>query len=478
MTPPFALRTERLVGAARGPARRPEDGPGGVGPGTVVVADGRIAAVLGAGEAVDCPVLDLGACALLPGSCDSHVHVNEPGRTEWEGFDTATHAAAAGGVTSLVDMPLNCSPVTTSAQALAAKLSALAGKLHVDVAYWGGVVPAPDEQLARLLSAGVVGCKAFLVDSGLPEFPSVGEAELLRAMRLLRDADLPLLVHAELDLGGAPAGDWRDYATYLASRPPAWEEQAIALVCRLARQTGCAVHIVHLSAASALPLIAREKAAGVRLTVETCPHYLALTSEEIRAGSTLYKCAPPIREAANREALWQGLRDGVIDLIVSDHSPCTAHLKDLERGNFAEAWGGISSLQLALPVVWTEARRRGFGLQHLARWMAEAPAKLAGLSDKGSIAVGKDADLCVLDPEASFVVEPRTLEMRNKLTPYSGRALNGVVRQTYLRGEKIFDAAMTPPFPGAPRGRSLLAGRALFPDGGVSRFRAYGRSAR
>jgi allantoinase len=423
---PWGIRSTRVVGVAT------------VRPATVVIEGGRIVAVV-EGAAPACPVVDLGERVVGPGLVDSHVHVNEPGRTDWEGFATATRAAAAGGVTTIVDMPLNCIPVTTTRAALEEKVRATRGQLAVDVGFWGGVVPGNAGELAELAAAGALGCKAFLVHSGIDEFPNATEADLRAAMPALRAAGLPLLAHAELDLGGpAPAAD---YGSYLASRPPEWEEAAIALLIRLARQTGCAVHVVHLSAASSLPLIARAKEEGLPLSVETCPHYLCLDAASVPEGATEWKCAPPIREPANREALWEGLRAGVIDLVVTDHSPCTPALKARERGDFAAAWGGISSLQLGLPAVWTEARRRGHALGELFDWMSARPAALAGLTPrKGRIAPGADADLVVFDPEAEVTVEAAGLHFRHKLSPYLGRKLRGRIEATLLRGQLIYDA--------------------------------------
>jgi allantoinase len=371
---------------------------------------------------VGVPVEDLGPRVLSPGLVDCHVHINEPGRTDWEGFTTATRATE--------------------------------GQLHVDVGFWGGVIPGNARDLPELAQAGALGCKAFLVHSGIDEFPNATEADLRAAMPALRDAGLPLLAHAELDLADAPGAgaDARLYDTYLRSRPAAMEDAAIALLIGLARETGCAVHVVHLSSAASLPQLARAKAEGLRFTVETCPHYLCLEAEAIPDGATQFKCAPPIRERENREALWRGLADGVIDLVVSDHSPCTPALKGRERGDFQAAWGGIASLQLGLPAVWTEARRRGHGLEELSAWMSGRPAALAGVGDrKGRIAPGLDADLVVWDPEAELAVEPEGLFFRHKISPYLGRRLFGRVERTILRGQVVYDGAAHPAGPiGAP----------------------------
>ncbi|MCA9631084.1 MAG: allantoinase AllB [Myxococcales bacterium] len=421
-------------------------------PATVVVRGERVEAVLpvDASLSEDTRLHELGDQVLMAGLVDTHVHVNEPGRTDWEGFVTATRAAASGGITSLVDMPLNCSPVTTSTHALDQKLEALAGRgtdgggeseLFVDTAFWGGVVPHNAAELRSLAEAGVRGCKAFMIDSGIDEFPEVGEAELRRAMRELERAGVPLIAHAELDVGApTPSGDPRSYSSYLSSRPPEWEIAAVELLIKLCRETGCPVHVVHLSAAGALPLVDSAKQAGLPITVETCPHYLCLSAEEIEDGETQFKCAPPIREAANRELLWQGLEAGLIDCIVSDHSPCTPALKQRELGDFGRAWGGIASLSLGLGAIWPEARRRGLSLPRVASWMSEAPAELAGLSRKGRIAPGCDADFVVWDPDVEYEVAPDTLHFKHKLSPYLGRKARGRVRQTWLRGRVIFEA--------------------------------------
>ena len=435
-------------------------------PASILIEDGRIGAVIpGTDPAAlprDVPVRDFGERVLGPGLVDCHVHINEPGRTDWEGFTTATRAAAAGGVTTLVDMPLNCIPVTTRRYALEEKLRATAGQLHADVGFWGGVIPGNVGELPGLAEAGALGCKAFLVHSGIDEFPNATEADLRAAMPVLRAAGLPLLAHAELELGDGEAHDGAApepsrYDGYLRSRPAAWEDAAIALLIRLSRETGCAVHVVHLSSASSLPQIARAKDEGLPLTVETCPHYLCLEAEGIPDGATEFKCAPPIREHANREALWSGLRQGVIDFVVSDHSPCAPALKQRERGDFAAAWGGISSLQLGLPAIWTEAQRRGHGPGDLVKWMSTRPAALAGLSArKGRIAPGLDADLMVWDPEGAWAVEPERLRFRHKISPYMGRRLLGRVEATLLRGHLVYDGEDLPDLPAGPVGRNLL----------------------
>ena len=428
--------------------------PEGIGPATVLLDGERIAEVVPGPKALP-GAFDFGNSVIGPGLVDCHVHVNEPGRTEWEGFETATRAAAAGGVTSLVDMPLNSLPVTTTGAALAAKLTASKDKCYVDVGFWGGVVPGNANALRGLAAGGVLGCKAFLVHSGIDEFPNTTEADLREAMPVLRAAGLPLLAHAELDLGAEIAtSDRRSYRRYLESRPKIWEDQAISLLVKLCRETLCPVHIVHLSSAASVPILRAAKAEGLPITVETCPHYLCLEAESIPDGATLYKCAPPIREHENREGLWRALLDGVIDFVITDHSPCTPALKLAERGDFEEAWGGIASLQLGLPAVWTEARRRGADLNALFRWMSASPAKFAGLSaQKGRIAAGYDADLLVWDPDAPFTVEAERLFFRHKVSPYLGAQLEGVVQHTVLRGKCVYDVKQHPE---GPVGRHLL----------------------
>jgi allantoinase len=449
-----------MTPAARTPVDRALVGrrvvtPEGERAGAVLVRGERIVAVVDANAVPPgTPTEDVGDLVLMPGLVDSHVHVNEPGRTEWEGFESATHAAAAGGVTTLVDMPLNSSPVTTSRDALERKREAAGGRGSVDCAFWGGLVPGNAAEVGRLLDAGACGVKAFLVHSGIDDFPAAGEADLRATLPILAERGKPLLVHAELAHDAAPpAGDPRRYATYLESRPPSWEREAVALLLRLCRELRAPIHVVHLSAAGAAGLVAEARREGLPLTAETCPHYLALAAEEIPDGGTEFKCAPPVRERANRDALWDALLDGTIGLVVSDHSPCPPALKQREQGDFMAAWGGIASLQLTLPVVWTEARRRGIGLGRLAQWMADAPARLAGLATrKGRIAPGYDADLVAFDPDAAFEVSGESLHHRHKLTPYLGRSLFGVVRRTWLRGRPIFSDGS---FEGAPAGALL-----------------------
>jgi allantoinase len=428
--------------------------PGGLRGAAVHTRAGRIAAVTSYDDAPEGAVTLPDDEVLLPGLVDSHVHVNEPGRTEWEGFATATRAAAAGGITTIVDMPLNSIPPTVTVEALHVKRSVAEAQVAVDVAFWGGAIPGNRDHLRPLLDAGVVGFKCFLLDSGVPEFPPLDDAGLRAALTELAAVDGLLIAHAEDAevIAAAPAPRGTSYAAFLASRPEAAEESAIGRLLAAARDTGARVHVVHLADAGALPMLRRARAEGVAVTVETCPHYLTFAAEEVPDGATAFKCCPPIRAAAHRDALWAALVDGgggppVIDMVVSDHSPCTPELKLLDRGDFAGAWGGIASLQVALPVVWTGARARGIGLDAVVRWMAEAPARLAGLTAKGAIAVGRDADLVAFAPDEPWRVG--SLEHRNPVTPYAGRELVGAVRRTWLRGELI---------DGVPRGRLLERG--------------------
>ena len=430
-------------------------------PASIYVNAGRIAAITAFEETPpDCEIVEAGEdSVVMPGLVDSHVHVNEPGRTEWEGFATATRAAAAGGVTTIVDMPLNCIPATTTLDALNAKLAATRGKLMVDTAFWGGVVPGNTGELSKLWDAGVVGFKCFLVHSGVDEFPNVAESDLRAAMPELARLGAMLIVHAEvpgpIDLACCQApGDSADrsYETFLRSRPRAAENEAVELMIRLGRETGCRIHIVHHSSADALATLRAAKAAGAQLTVETCPHYLHFAAEDIPDGATEFKCCPPIRERANREQLWEALRDGTIDMVVSDHSPCPPEMKLREQGDFMKAWGGISSLQLRLPVMWTEANARGFTINQLAEWLCAAPARQVGLAAaKGSISVGGDADIVIWNPEREFLVAPEAIQHRHKLTPYAGETLRGLVEKTFLRGQMVYDGAEF----GEPKGQPL-----------------------
>ncbi|HEX4702300.1 MAG TPA: allantoinase AllB [Pseudonocardiaceae bacterium] len=412
--------------------------PTGERSGTVGVLDGRIAAVgadVDAAERIDLADDEV----LLPGLVDTHVHINDPGRTDWEGFDTATRAAAAGGVTTLIDMPLNSIPPTVDPAALAVKRSAAIGRVHVDVGFWGGAVPGNAPELAALHRSGVFGFKAFTLHSGVDEFGHLDHDQLAEVLARLADLDAMLIVHAEdaATIAAAPPPTGRRYADFLASRPRAAENTAIAELLALAGRFGARVHILHLSSSDTLPMLRAARRDGVRVTAETCPHYLTFTAEDIPDGATQFKCCPPIREAANRDQLWQGLVDGDIDLVVTDHSPCTAALKRFDVGDFGLAWGGIAGLQVGLSAVWTEARRRGIGLSDVVRWMAERPADLVGLPRKGRITVGADADLCVFAPNAEFTVTAADLHHRNPISAYDGTRLCGGVRRTWLRGAPV-----------------------------------------
>jgi len=414
--------------------------PDGERAAAVVVRDGLITAI----EAYDAPVAaaedrDLGSLALLPGLVDTHVHVNEPGRTEWEGFSSATRAAALGGVTTIIDMPLNSLPPTLDPAALEVKRKSASGQCFVDVGFWGGAVPGNAGQLAPLHESGVFGFKCFLADSGVPEFPPVSAAEMEEAMRIVASLDSLLIVHAEDadTLAHVPYAGGRGYADFVASRPPEAETTAVAAVIDAARRTGARAHILHLASAAALPLIAQAKADGVRITAETCPHYLTFNAETIRDGATDHKCCPPIRGEDDREQLWAALGAGLIDCVVSDHSPCTQELKRLDTGDFAQAWGGIASLQLGLPAVWTGARARGYTLADVVDWMARRTAGLAELPRKGRIAVGCNADFVVFDPDGRTTVDPTELAHKNPVTPYSGMELRGIVEKTYLAGRPL-----------------------------------------
>ncbi|SDP13202.1 allantoinase [Actinopolyspora xinjiangensis] len=416
-------------------------GPSGEVSGSVGVREGRIAAV----EALDAPMRGARTVelaedeVLLPGMVDSHVHVNDPGRSEWEGFPTATRAAAEGGITTIVDMPLNCLPPTIDSESLEVKRKVAENNVHVDVGFWGGAVHGNLDELRGLHESGVYGFKCFLLHSGVDEFPPLDSAELERALRIVAELDATMIVHAEDSeaIEHAPSAHGENYRDFLASRPRGAENMAIAQVLELARRTGARVHILHLSSSDALPMIASARADGVRVTVETCPHYLSFVSEEIPDGATQFKCCPPVREAANRELLWRGLADGTIDCVVSDHSPCTPELKRLDIGDFGVAWGGVSSLQLGLSAVWSQARLRGFELSDVVSWMSSGPARVSGLRDKGALAVGSDADLCVFAPDDAYVVDADKLHHRNAVSAYHGRALAGTVRSTWLRGRQI-----------------------------------------
>ena len=441
--------------------------PQGLAPATLLVEHERITGVCGWGEVPpEAHLHDYGDFVLLPGLVDSHVHINEPGRTEWEGFATATRAAAAGGVTTVVDMPLNCIPEVISVQALESKRSSAVGQAWVDWAAWGGVVRGNADALKPLIAAGVPGFKCFLVHSGIDGFAWVDEADLRIALGRLRGRGLPLLAHAEVPGPVAAAtealnragADWRKYSTYLASRPDAAEVEAIALLIHLAEEFETPIHIVHLASAEALPLLADARDRGVPITVETCTQYLWFAAEEIPEGATEFKCAPPIRGVANREALWGALEDGLIDMVTTDHSPCLPTMKRREEGRWDLAWGGIASLGLALPVLWTAMTRRGLGadsgMERVGQWMAASPAQLAGIfGRKGLLAEGADADIVVFDPDAEWTVTEENLHFRHKVSPYRGANLRGRVLESWLRGASVFSHQQ---FPGAARGRELV----------------------
>jgi allantoinase len=433
--------------------------PDGIRPAAILVRGEQIQAVVSPDKVPSegYKIHDFGRAAILPGLVDSHLHINDPGRAEWEGFETATRAAAAGGYTLLVDMPLNCLPATATVAALEAKRVAAQGRCRVDWAAWGGVVRDNQRDIEALAGAGARGFKCFLVNPGIDGFTMVTEQQLRSALPHVARTGLPLLVHAELpgpiDLAtdSLANADWRCYSTYLQSRPDEAELAAIRLMLSLCREYGFRLHIVHLSTSQALPELHAARDEGLAVSVETCPHYLHLSAETIANGATLSKCAPPIRSRENCETLWRGLRDGTIDMVVTDHSPCPPALKRLAEGNFRTAWGGIASLSVALPLMWTEASRRGFTLFDLARWMAAAPARLAGCNTrKGRIAAGYDADFVVFDPDREFIVTEDRLHYRHAVSPYLGETLRGVVKATYLRGSPVFAEGE---FPGEPGGR-------------------------
>lgn len=416
--------------------------PEGTRKAVVLIKDGRIADVLPELPDGNFDVTDVGEQVVMAGIIDPHVHINEPGRTDWEGFDTATRAAIAGGITMLADMPLNASPVTTTVKAFEEKLKAARGQLHTNCGFWGGIIPGNENEVEPLVEKGVLGFKAFLTHSGIDEFPNVTETDLRKAMPVIAKAGLPLLVHCELEsvIHHPGTGLSSSYQGYLASRPPKWEDDAIALMIRLCEEFNCRTHIVHLSSAGSIAQIARAKQKGLPLTVETGQHYLYFNAEDIKDGQTLLKCAPPIRERANNEQLWQALKDGIIDFVATDHSPAPPGMKELTSGDFTRAWGGISSLQLALPALWTAARKHACSVEDMARWLCANPAVLAGQQNtKGKIAKGYAADLVVWSPEKQFTVTENTIQHKHTLTPYLNEELYGVVEQTWLAGRKVFD---------------------------------------
>ncbi len=433
--------------------------PNGMHEAWVVVENGLISAVL-EDAPLGMPCRELGNLVLMPGLIDSHVHINEPGRTEWEGFDTATKAAAAGGITTLVDMPLNASPVTTNVEAFRQKLAAAKGKMHVNCGFYGGIVPGNTEDLPQLLSAGVLGIKAFLSHSGIDEFPNVEEADLRAGMPAIAGAGVPLLVHAEL-VSDHPEANLMDenpqsHDAWLRSRPKYWENDAVALMIRLCREFDCKTHIVHLASSEAIPMLQSAVDEGLPITVETCPHYLVFAAEDILDGQTIFKCAPPIRERANNDLLWEALRSGLITMVVTDHSPATPDLKGLSDGRFREAWGGIASLQFSLAATWTEAEKRGFEIQDIARWMSMNVAHFLGLQQhKGAIAIGMDADLVVWDPNAACPTNTNDIHHRHPISPYANLGLRGNVIQTFVDGKIVYERGN---FPNLGCGNVILKG--------------------
>ena len=402
----------------------------------------------------NCPTEDMGNNMIMPGLVDAHVHINEPGRTDWEGFETATKAAAAGGITTIVDMPLNCIPVTTTVDALNQKIIATKDQLWIDCGFYGGLIPDNIQDLESLADAGVLGFKAFLSPSGIDEFPNISEKHLREALHILAKKGIPVLVHAELENGATSSEENKTYKYFQESRPKSWENNAIKLLIQLCREFNVHIHIVHLSSADILPEIAQTRKDGFPLTVETCPHYLHFSSERISDGDTRFKCAPPIWNGENRENLWAGLEEGIINFITSDHSPCTPELKNLEAGNFEKAWGGISSIQFALPVIWTECKQRGYSLEQLINWMSNQPAKFIGKDQqKGQISPGFDADLVCWNPDKKYIIKKEAIHHKNKLTPYEGESLYGVVNATFLRGQKVYENGQ---FLGNPKGKIIL----------------------
>lgn len=403
------------------------------------------------------PVEELGDLVVMPGIIDSHVHINEPGRTEWEGFETMTKAAVAGGITTLVDMPLNSSPVTINVENFQKKLDATHGKLYCNCGFWGGIIPGNLNQLEELIKSGVLGIKAFLTHSGIDEFPNVTATDLRAAMPIFAKYNVPLLAHAEIDEmhEGVTVFEKNptSYKAYLGSRPKVWEDKAVELLIALCEEFKSPVHIVHLSSANTIEKIHAAKAKGLPLTVETCPQYLYYNAEDIPDGNTLYKCAPPIREKENNEKLWKALKDGIIDFVVTDHSPATPELKKIESGNLKEAWGGIASIQFSLPVVWTRAKERGFTVSDMSSLMSTSVARFIGQNNKGKIKAGYDADLTVWDPYQKFTVKKEEIHYRHKISPYVGEELYGVVKQTYVGGKKVYENGN---FISLPQGKVLI----------------------
>lgn len=415
--------------------------------GGIQVQDGKIVKILNKTETLahqsskNVEVIDVGDYIIMPGLIDAHVHINEPGRTQWEGFRTATKAAAAGGITTIVDMPLNSIPVTTSVRSLEEKFKSAEGKLYVDMAFWGGLVPGNQDELIPMVNAGVVGFKCFMCNSGVDEFPPVNNKDIDLALQKLSNTDVVLAFHAEVDKNIEAKGDPTAYETFLKTRPSSAEVDAITNIISLAQNYNVRSHIVHLSSAEALPLIAEAKKNGMKLTVETCHHYLNFKSEDILQGATQFKCTPPIRDLRNQQLLWEAIGTGAIDLIASDHSPCTQDLKKLDTGNFLTAWGGISSLQFGLPLFWTQLKKHDLSIFNINKLMSQGPAKLLGLEGcKGAIEIGYDADFVIWDPHALIQIEESMIYHKNKLTPYLGKKLYGKVLKTIVRGQVVYDA--------------------------------------
>lgn len=409
---------------------------------TIFISDGKISEIVdGIPANYSGEIIDVGGKIIMAGIIDPHVHINEPGREDWEGFDTATKAAIAGGITTLIDMPLNASPVTTTAKAFDEKIASTKNKLHTNCGFWGGIVPGNENEIEKLIEKGVFGFKAFLTHSGIDEFPNVNEEDLRKVMPVIAKHNLPLLVHCELDTFKIETtGDNKSYKNYLSSRPKKWEDDAIALMIKLCEEYNCRTHIVHLSSSNSIEQIAMAKQKGLPLTVETGQHYLFFNAEDIPDGAPQFKCAPPIREKENNDRLWQALKDGIIDFVATDHSPATPDLKEINSGNFMKAWGGIASLQFALPILWTEAKKRKCAVADIAKWLSENPAKLLGLQDhKGKIVVDYDADLVVWDDEKEFIITGEIIQHKNKITPYINKTLSGIIEQTYLAGRKVFE---------------------------------------
>ena len=427
ITPNFAIISQRVLT------------PKGERPAAILIQEEKIMDVVSISEiSSDCPVEDMKNDVVMPGLVDTHVHINEPGRTDWEGFETATKAAAAGGITTLVDMPLNCIPVTTTVDALNQKIAATKNQLWVDCGFYGGLIPDNLQDIESLADAGVLGFKAFLSHSGIDEFPNINEKYLREALPIFANKGIPVLVHAELENGATQSEDHSTYKSFQDSRPKSWENNAVKLLIQLNKEFDARIHIVHLSSADILAEIAQTRNDGYPISVETCPHYLHFSSEHISDGDTRFKCAPPIWESDNKEKLWSGLENGLINFITSDHSPCTAELKNLEVGDFEKAWGGISSIQFTLPVIWTECKTRGYSMDQLINWMSKQPAKFIGKDQqKGQISPGFDADLVCWNPDKKYIIQKEAIHHKNKLTPYEGESLYGVVNATFLRGQKV-----------------------------------------